>query len=107
MSKKIDEAIKRFGTPDYGSTAKRLRDFENGLANACSLEHMQFNGDYDKRDIQIAQLRGENEALQLLLNEKDYEIDMLRNIKPVSTRDLWIAAGLVALVLFGAYYGFM
>lgn len=152
--KKIDEAVKRFGTPDYGRTAKRLRDFENGLLTfpaALSKEqredvrrdfealltgpdvwccddmtvsgycHVHSHGPqpwniselFNKAKLHeilakdVTVKSKEIEALQQLLNEKDYEIDMLRNIKPVSTRDLWIAAGLVGLVLLGAYCGFM
>lgn len=152
--KKLEDAVRRFGTPDHGRTAKRLRDFEAQLSQdigkhivigTLEMSHpawpepifeVEGSATKEQRDAitqawvdgimlnpdkrwprnelgseaherVIARQYSVIQSLQVLLNQKDEEIDMLRSAPPVRARDLWIAAGLVSLVLLSAYYGFM
>lgn len=83
--KKLDDAVKRFGAPDHGRTAKRLRDFEAqlvadgtlknaGAAQACCEfmllngschVHKAFNGVYDQPGFRP---RNENDHIHVPFN---------------------------------------
>lgn len=132
--KKLDDAVRRFGTPDHGRTAKRLRDFEAQLVqagaiepqlardmqNVSSGEPIAITGSYGRpsdlfkqgfgseaHDKVIARQYGVIQNLQVLLNQKDEEIDMLRSAPPVRARDLWFVAAALDFVCLAAYYGAM
>lgn len=120
---KLEDAKRRFGSPDVisGDWPRQRQTTDDlpglkylgdpspckGANNALELEAAFMSADAgDVKQLQARNLRLKLEvnALQKLLNEKDEEIDSLRDPKPFK----WVyAAVLVALVFVGHAIGYM